>query len=287
MKIWHSWGSQQHGKKTGRGNDGLSNTWWVRTFFAQKSCLGSWKWNRGTGNYPLEEIECQQVWLLPPVYFFRIAPNTKLETLPLFAGCSHSRLLVEHLLDFLGWCQHLPQKKSIRTDGFCGIFSKEPCNWHQCLRSQVERSFIWHPNIGTWNLHVEPLDYVNSCSFNVSQKKLSYIYIFLIIIFILLRVSMPKNEAHTKHKGSNILNRIFLSFTTLGNMSFFNWSCKAGQGPKNDMPSEKKPLSYNVYGARKRDCFRDTPSEVVTLAFHGLVYLVNEPLTTLLKFNIL
>lgn len=98
---------------------------------------------------------------------------------------------------------------------------------------------------------------------------------------------MPKNEAHTKHKGSNILNRIFLSFTTLGNMSFFNWSCKAGQGPKNDMPSEKKPLSYNVYGARKRDCFRDTPSEVVTLAFHGLVYLVNEPLTTLLKFNIL
>ena len=50
---------------------------------------------------------------------------------------------------------------------------------------------------------------------------------------------MPKNEAHTKHKGSNILNRIFLSFTTLGNMSFFNWSCKAGQGPKNDMPSEK------------------------------------------------
>lgn len=150
------------------------------------------------------------------------------------------------------------------------------------------KDFFWHPNIGTLKLHVEPLDYVNSCSFHVSQKTIIYIYIFfLIIIFILLRVSMPKNEAHTKHKGSNILNRIFLSFTTLGNMSFFNWSCKAGQGPKNDMPSEKKPLSYNVYGARKRDCFRDTPSEVVTLAFHGLVYLVNEPLTTLLKFNIL
>ena len=47
------------------------------------------------------------------------------------------------------------------------------------------------------------------------------------------------------------------------------------------MPSEKKTLSYNVYGARKRDCFRDTPSKVVSLAFHGLVYLVNEPLTTL------
>ena len=81
----------------------------------------------------------------PP--FAPFAPKTKLETLPLFAGSSHSRLLVEHLLVFrLMSGQNHPKKIFPQNRSNLGFsvasFLKE--KWHHVFGG---RNFLWQLNM--------------------------------------------------------------------------------------------------------------------------------------------
>ena len=85
-----------------------------------------------------------------------------------------------------------------------------------------------------WNMdpNVGPLDDVNSM---FEKKKLDYLHVW--------KGSSPKSWKVYQHKDStHIWIGSFLSFTTFGRVSFFNWSCNGGHGRKKTGPKR----AYNL-----------------------------------------